>query len=172
MDNSLSILSGKILPVNGKPLYTFSLKNLHKITLTDWPPSDYKLLGWEEAQEEMNKHWDVLSNVNIWAPYPIQAYTIGSSQAPMLINALSKREHQISSLVQQNLNEYLTIEIRYFLFPLKNSRHQSQAVAQLICETLPDANKGDVNAWVDALRENELQDENIKEIDLALKEIN
>ena len=63
------------------------------------------------------------------------------------------------------------VKIRYFLFPLSDSKFQEQAVAQVVCGTMPDAEPGDVSVWVDALRENELQEINIRDINSTLSEL-
>lgn len=169
MNNSFSILNGEILPINGKSVYSFYLINLQKVTLQDWPPPEFKKLGWNEAQQEVNRHWDILSKTKIWSPYPIRGYCIGSSEAPGLINSLSGTDSIISSILQQDINEYLKVKVRYFLFPIVDSLYQHHAVAQLICETMPDAKIGELDAWIDALREDELSPENVRSINLALK---
>jgi len=119
----------------------------------------------------MRRHWELLSSIPIWCPYPIQAYCLGAAQAPSLINALSESASSISSMVQDSMNEYFKIHVRYFLFPLKDSLYQDQAVAQLICETLPDSQAGKVKAWVDALSPNELAESNWQDIRKSAIEI-
>jgi len=156
------------LPINGEPNYSFTLKDLHLVKLDNWPPNEFKSLDWNEAKEEINRHWGLLSKATIFSPYPIQGYCLGSAQAPMLVNALSEGDSLISSILQENLDDYFKIKIRYFLFPLKNSKFQEQAVAQVVCDTMPDAERGGVSVWVDALRENELQEINILDINYAL----
>jgi hypothetical protein len=54
------------------------------------------------------------------------------------------------------------------LFPLKTSKEQRQAVAQVIFETEMGAEVGSVEAWVDALREEELGPDNLRDISAAL----
>jgi hypothetical protein len=54
------------------------------------------------------------------------------------------------------------------LFPLRTSKEQRQAVAQVIFETEMGAEVGDVRAWVDALREEELGPDNLRDISTAL----
>jgi hypothetical protein len=54
------------------------------------------------------------------------------------------------------------------LFPLRTSKEQRQAVAQVIFETEMGAEIGDVRAWVDALREEELGPDNLRDISTAL----
>ncbi len=61
-----------------------------------------------------------------------------------------------------------TVNVRYFLFPVKKPAHQGHAVAQVICQTKLGAQAGNFKVWVDALRENELSYENIQHIKLAL----
>ncbi|MBA4313155.1 MAG: hypothetical protein C0417_11060 [Chlorobiaceae bacterium] len=167
--NELNIgTSGVIRPINGESKFSFSLKNLRLITLQDWPPYDPTPVGWYQAEKEMNKHWDLLSSIPIWCPYPVQAYCVGAAQAPSLVDALSRSGGVISSLLQDSIDEYLKVHVRYFLFPLAEPMYQDQAVGQLICETLPDSERGEVRAWVDALHPNELSETNRRDIKNAL----
>lgn len=161
--------NNEIKPINGPAKYSYRFKDFTEISLINWPPAEFKKFGWNEAQKEIKRHWRIISNSKIWSPYPIQAYCIGSSEAPGLINALSGNDNIISSLLQQDINEYLKVKVRYFLFPLANSQYQHQAVAQLICETMPDAKTGEFNAWIDALQKNELSPENVNDINISLE---
>lgn len=114
----------------------------------------------------MNKHWQQLSQTLIWCPYPITGYMLWNSKAPSLANALSSQK--VSQVVQATMRDYLKVTQRHMLFPTRNVTEQGQAVAQLICETLPDAAAGQVTAWVDALRVDELSEINRKDIQIAL----
>lgn len=159
----------EILPINGPSKFSFKFADLPEISLLDWPPSDAKLFGWDEAKKEIRRHWDFLSSIPIWSPYPILSYCLGSADAPSLVWD-SIKEDEISRKIFEMYEERKNIvHVRYFLFPLKNPKYQNQAVAQVICETKPKSEPGDFTAWVDALREEELQPENIRDINTALK---
>lgn len=160
----------EIKPVNASSNYSFSLSEITKIKIEDYLPDELKDLGWDEALKEINRHWQIISEARIWSPFPIQAYCVGAAEAPSLTNSLSKSS--VSSLLQDNINEWLKISVRYFLFPLRDSKYQQQSVAQLICETLPDAKIGELSAWIDALQDDELNSDNIRDIEIALKQIN
>lgn len=154
----------EIKPVNAPARYSFTLSEITRIKINDYLPDKLSNLGWNEAIKEINRHKQILLQARIWSPYPIQGYCIGAAQAPSLSNTLSGNDAFISSLFQDNINEWSKIRVRLFLFPLLNSKNQSQAVAQLIIETLPEAKYGEFSAWVDALKEDELSAENIRDI--------
>jgi cation transport regulator ChaC len=65
-----------------------------------------------------------------------------------------------------------TIKVGFFLFHHDKPTYQSQAVAQVISETKVGANISDVKMWVDALREEELSDENLEDIRVPINMIN
>lgn len=165
------MIENEIRPINAESRFGFCLQDLTEVRLQDWPPPDFLRLGWNEALKEMNRHWPVLSKALIWSPYPIHGFCVGSAESPSQINALSDAGDTISSLLQFDINEYLKVSVRYFLFPLSDAKFQHQAIAQLICETNVESEIGNINAWVDALTEEELSELNKIEIETGLREL-
>jgi len=162
----------EIKPVNAPAKYSFIFSEISEIKIADYLPDELKNLGWCEALNEINRHWQIISKAKIWSPYPIQSYAVGAAQAPSLSNVLSGNDSFISSLLQDDINEWSKVRVRYYLFPLLNSQNQSQAVAQLICETLPNKKIGELTVWIDALQKDELSPQNISDISLASRQIN
>jgi len=130
------------------------------------------MFGWKQAIAEIQRHWNHLASKKIWSPYPITAYCVGDASAPVPISSLSSEERSIlETLGTIKNNEYIEkkVRVRYFLFPLRTSKEQRQAVAQVIFETEMGAEVGNnVRAWVDALREEELGPDNQRDISTAL----
>jgi hypothetical protein len=159
-----------IRPVNGPARFCFLLSQVSPILLPDWPPSGAGKFGWDNALNEIKRHWPIISLKNIWSPYPILSYCVGAAEGPVDISKLS----EIERIVMQTLHDYKDddrkVHVRYFLFPHSNPDSQAQAIAQVICETIPGAPAGHVKIWVDALRENELSGENVADIKNALNQ--
>jgi hypothetical protein len=95
-----------------------------------------------------------------------QRLLLGTSQAASLADALSNPN--TTDVVQLMMNDYHLVRIKYWLFPTSDVFQQNQAVARLICETMPNAQVGEVTAWVDALAPEELEEFNRRDINIAL----
>jgi len=128
-----------VVPTNGPPKYKFTLATLHRTQLTNWPPREGIIL--REAEIDLKQFWDFLSSRQIWAPYPIRAYSLASA---------SYRDDKLLA--------------SYFLFPVEKSTVQNQAVAQLVCKFGIDGEEVTAKLAVDALDESELTEENIADI--------
>jgi len=165
-----------ITPVNGPSRYSFMLSELSEIYLQDWPPPQAEeMFGWEQAIAKIQRHWSILASKKIWSPYPISAYCVGDASAPVPSSSLSSEEQAVLELLrdsQDTEDSEEKVRVRYFLFPLRTSKEQPQAVAQVIFETEIGAEVGNVRAWVDALREEELGTDNLRDISTALAHIN
>jgi ribosomal protein L12E/L44/L45/RPP1/RPP2 len=98
-----------------------------------------------EAEADLRQIWSFLSARQIWAPYPIRAYSLAS--------AFYRDDKLLAS---------------YFLFPVEKPALQSQAVAQLVCKFVIEGESVTAKLVVDALGESELTEENIADIRLAL----
>jgi hypothetical protein len=159
------IAKDDILPINGPARFSFNLVNLAFVTLPDWPPDQVNRHGWETGLHDFRRHWPALKAATIWAPWPILSYCVGSVEAPVPNEALSPTQRMAREfLAEQYGREPGKLELRFFLFPTSSPKYQSQAVAQLCCESKVGAPVGDVRMWIDALREDELSDENVQEI--------
>jgi len=158
-----------IFPINGPADHSFKLKHLPEVTLIDWPPSDMKILGWDVARKEMERHWEYLSSMTIWSPFPALSYSWGSAEAPSLVWDSLKNDELYRKIFEMESERKKEIHIRLFLFPLMNPTYQSQAVAQVILVTKPLADPGDFKAWVDALGKDELTPENLRDINIAIR---
>lgn len=172
LDKAKSLLSSvqvptedDITPVNGPSRYSFMLSELSEIHLQDWPPPQaQEMFGWKQAIAEMQRHWSILASKRIWSPYPIAAYCVGDASAPVPSSSLSSEEQAVLALLEDSEEK---VRVRYFLFPLKTSKEQRQAVAQVIFETEMGAEVSNVKAWVDALREEELGPDTLRDISTA-----
>lgn len=129
-----------VLPMNGPARYVFRLADLKEAPLSDW-----RLNIATATEMEIRRHWPLLSTKRVWSPYLIHSYCIGAAQ-----------------------HEGTYLFVRYFLFPSSQPFVQNQAVAQLICNVEPGPHSTNIKLWVDALRENELSNDNIEDIRAAL----
>lgn len=170
MSNHANVEDTDIRPVNGPARFSFLFSELSHISLPDWPPSGGSQFGWDNAVNEIKRHWPIISSKKIWSPYPILSYCIGAAEGPVDISKLSEIERIVRQTLHDDKGDDRKVHVRYFLFPLNNPDSQAQAVAQVICETIPGAPAGNIRAWVDALRENELSGENIADIKRALNQ--
>lgn len=161
--------AGDVVPINGSAKFSFNLASLPFIDLPDWPPGNFNGFGWSEAVIEIRRHRSIIASKRIWSPHPILSYCLWSAEGPVPTEELSPMERSIREALKKEDDDGSKISIRYFLFPHKKPAEQSQAVAQVICETKLGAAAGDVRMWVDALREEELSEENIADIKAALK---
>lgn len=132
-----------VVPTNGPAKYKFTLARLRRTQLRNWPPNDDMIL--REAEADLRQIWSFLSARQIWAPYPIRAYSLAS--------AFYRDDKLLAS---------------YFLFPVEKPALQSQAVAQLVCKFVIEGESVTAKLVVDALGESELTEENIADIRLAL----
>jgi|GEM_PF-4326098 len=160
-----------IKPINGDSKYSFKLSQFPEVQLSDWPTLDAKEFGWDAAKKEIARHWDILSGMSIWSPYPTLSYSLGGADAPFLVwDELIKNEIN-RKIVEMDIERNSKVHIRYFLFPIKNPEYQDQAVAQVMIEMMPNAAPGDFKAWVDALGNDELSPENFTDIRNAIRNL-
>ena len=133
-----------VVPTNGPAKYKFTLARLRRTQLSNWPPHDDMILP--DAEAALRQFWHFLSERQVWAPYPIRAYSLASA---------SYRDNKLL--------------VRYFLFPVEKPAVQNQAVAQLVCKFVIEGESVTANLLIDALRESELTEENIADIRSALR---
>jgi hypothetical protein len=157
-----------ILPINGPAKFSFLLENMPFVSLCDWPPAHINKHAWESGLDDFRRHWPALKAITIWSPWPILSFCVGSVEAPVCNEVLSPTQRMARELLaERDGHEPKKLKLRYFLFPTNSPKYQSQAVAQLCCESKVGAPVGDVRMWVDALREDELSDESVQEIRAA-----
>lgn len=136
-----------IVPINGPSNYCFKLEELDSVKLTDWPPHGAEIES--RVVMELSRHWPDLSSKVVWVSYPIFSYCLGWAE---------ERDGLIRG--------------QYFLFPMTSAKYQGQALAQVMCEINIGAPPGEFKAWVDALRENELDEHNRRELKDAIENHN
>ena len=166
----MNALPSDIQPINGPARYPFKFANLKKANLIDWPPAGATKFGYKEALSEMNLHWEYLSKQTIWSPYPVFSYCAGMAEGPISneqLELLSPTERIIIDRREKSDE----VKVRYFLFPMADAQYQAQALAQVICETRIGAKADGIKAWVDALSEEELDEDNRRELKYALEDI-
>lgn len=154
-----------VFPINGPSTYSFTLSNLAFVSLSDWPPYTFNKLEWKAGLNEFGRHLTVLKDVKIWSPYPILSFCVASAVAPIpdeLLSPIQRTAKQVIAERDDSKSEKL--KVSFFLFPTSKPEYQSQAVAKLCCESKVGESVGKVRMWVDALRENELSDENMSDI--------
>lgn len=132
-----------VVPTNGPAKFKFTLATLRRTQLSNWPTREDIIL--REAEEDLQQFWSFLSARQIWAPYPIRAYSLASA---------SYQDDKLWAA--------------YFLFPVEKPTVQSQAVAQLVCKFGVEGDEVTAKLMVDALDESELTEENIADIRSAL----
>ena len=157
------------MPINGPANFSFTFSNASLASLSDWPPGHIDESKWKSGLKEIERHWNILQTKQIWSPWPILSFCVGSVEAPLPNEHLSPTQRLARQFImERDGGGSETIKIRFFLFPHNQPTYQSQTVAQVICETKVGANIGDVKMWVDALREEELSDKNMEEIRVAI----
>jgi hypothetical protein len=157
-----------VFPINGPRNYSFTLSSILLLT----SPAFVDILNeyaWEAALSEMGRHQGI-KTARIWSPWPILSYCVGEADAPIPEEKMSPLERAIRQIPGDKL-EIAKATVRFFLFPCIQPEYQDQAVAQLVCELPIGASFSAVRMWVDALREEELTEENISDINSAAKAI-
>ena len=166
-------MSSDIVPVNREAKYSFKFANLSEITLTHWPPESAYKFGWNNALSEMKRHWVYLSSQTIWSPYPTLSYCVGIAEAPLStyskeeLASLSPQELAIKKIINNNEK----IKVIYWLFPMVDPQYPDQTLAQVGCEAHVGVEPGNIKAWVNANAEEELDNDNIRELGIALDNI-
>jgi hypothetical protein len=134
----------EIQPLSGDRRYRFRLDDLHPAQLPDWPPAAIRddprrLQAWHEAEAAAQPYRSVIYTASIWSPYPVRSQCLSAAST-----------------------DPVQIQLRYLLFPVPWPVSQNQAVAQAVF--LIDRGSGTVRGWLDALRAQELSEENRREI--------
>ena len=165
MDNNLP----DVVPINGKSTFSFNLANLAFVSLSDWPPPTFNPSQWKAGLNEFERHLKLVNFVKIWSPWPILSFCVGDVEAPIsdeLLTPVQRIAKQV--IAERDGSSSDKLKVRFFLFPSAEPEYQSQAVAQLCCDTTVGASEGKVKMWVDALRDDELSEENMRDIQSAI----
>jgi hypothetical protein len=141
----------ELQPLSGTPRHSFRLDDLHLAQLPDWPPvairNDPERSGRRrEAEQAAGPYWTRIRETLILSPYPARSYCLGTADA-----------------------EVSELRLSFLLFPVVWPVAQDQAVAQAAFRV--DRITGEIRGWVDALRVQELSEENRQEIRQAGGEI-
>jgi len=134
----------ELQPLSGESQYRFRLDELHGASLSDWPPAairndpERRRLR-QEAEQAMQAHAARLRSVVIASPYPARSYCLGAADV-----------------------DASELRLSFLLFPVVWPVSQNQAVAQAVFRV--DGLTGTIHGWVDALRSQELSEENRREI--------
>jgi hypothetical protein len=136
--------STELLPLSGSVRHRFRLDDLHRAQLTDWPPATIRNDAERsrlrlEAEQAATAYAASLTAVIIASPYPARAQCLGAADA-----------------------DAAEVRLSFLLFPVVWPISQNQAVAQAVFRI--DRATGDIRGWVDALRPQELSEENRHEI--------
>ncbi len=131
-------------PLVGESRYHFQLGDLHQTQLPDWPPAAIRndperSRSWQAAEQLSEDQRAAINSATIWSPYPARSSCLGAADIT-------------GSLCH----------LRFLLFPVLWPVSQNQAVAQAVFEV--DRDRGEVRGWVDALRLQELTDDNRRAI--------
>lgn len=148
---------GEIKPTNGPAKFSFALSYLPTAVLRDRQP--FSLIGdrpevrglmeeaqrsWDQAAREAERHWDALARMQGWSPYPTRCFCLGAAE-------MNEDGRQI--------------RVRYFLFATDAPADQGDAIAQVAYEAKVGAMPGEFErVWIDALREDELSDDNRRQV--------
>ncbi len=134
----------ELQPLSGLAKHCFRLDDLHRVELTDWPPpavrnDPERSRSWREAEQIAEQYRATIRVATIASPYPARSHCLGAAGA-----------------------DPSQVQLSYLLFPVLWPVSQNQAVAQAIFRI--DRVTGAVLGWVDALRPQELSEENRREI--------
>lgn len=141
----------ELLPLSGPVRHRIRFDELHRVQLPDWPPeairndperSRLRL----EAEQAAAQFQARLSAALLASPYPARSQCLGAADA-----------------------DAAELRLSFLLFPVLWPVSQNQAVAQAVVRI--DRGTGEIRGWVDALRPQELADENRREIREAGGEI-
>ena len=131
-------------PLTGAARHRFQLDHLHRAQLPDWPPAAIRMDPErsrlrQEAEHDAAPYEARVNAATIGAPYPARSYCVGAADA-----------------------DASELRLSFLLFPVVWPVSQNQAVAQAVFRI--DRMTGEIRGWVDALRPQELSDENRREI--------
>lgn len=134
----------ELRPLSGTAQHRFQLDHLHRTQLPDWPtaairtdPERSRLR--QEAEHAAVPYEARVNAATIGAPYPARSYCLGAADC-----------------------DASELRLSFLLFPVVWPVSQNQAVAQAVFRI--DRITGEIRGWVDALRPQELSDENRREI--------
>jgi hypothetical protein len=134
----------ELQPLSGTAHHHFQLDHLHRAQLPDWPPAvirtdPERIRLRQEAEQDAALYEARVNAASIGAPYPARSYCLGAADA-----------------------DASELRLSFLLFPVVWPVSQNQAVAQAVFRI--DRITGEIRGWVDALRSQELSDENRREI--------
>lgn len=164
--------SEDVVPINGSKTFSFTLSALIKISHPEWIEiiNQYQ---WKQGLSEIGRHWDYIEKKRIWSPWPAISYCIGDVEIPIPEDKMSPTEKMVHEILMQGRPlDLAKAVVRFFLFPVEKPKSQSESVAQLICESPIGSEHWGLRMWVDALRPEELSDENIIDIQRVKERIN
>jgi hypothetical protein len=146
-----AVMPAELHPLSGTPRHRFRLDDLHLAQLPDWPPAairnDPERSGRrQEAEQAAQPYRTRILEAFILSPYPARSYCLGSADA-----------------------EASELRFAFLLFPVVWPVSQNQAVAQAVFRI--ERSTREIRGWVDALRPQELSEENRREIHEAGGEI-
>lgn len=136
--------SPELQPLSGAPRHRFRLDELHQAQLSDWPPAAIRndperSRVRHEAERGAEPYHSRIRETVIASPYPARSHCLGAADA-----------------------DASELRLSFLLFPVVWPVSQNQAVAQAVFRI--DRVTGEIRGWVDALRLQELSDENRREI--------
>ncbi len=141
----------ELSPLSGAPRHRFRLDSLHLAQLPEWPPAairnDPERSGRRhEAEQGAEPYATCIRQALVLSPYPARSYCLGTADA-----------------------DASELRLSFLLFPVVWPMSQNQAVAQALFRV--DRLTGELHGWVDALRPQELSEENRREIHEAGGEV-
>lgn len=141
----------ELLPLSGVARYRFTLDELHQAQLSDWPPAairndQERSRLRHEAERGAEPYRARMREALIVSPYPARSHCLGAADA-----------------------DASELRLSFLLFPVVWPVSQNQAVAQAVFRI--DRVTGALRGWVDALRPQELSEENRREIGEAGGEV-
>jgi hypothetical protein len=141
----------ELYPLSGTPRHRFRLDDLHLVQLSDWPPAvvrndPERSSRRQEVEQGAEPYRTRIREALILSPYPARSYCLGTADT-----------------------EASELCLSFLLFPVVWPMSQNQAVAQAVFRVDPVT--GDLRGWVDALRPQELSEENRREIHEAGDEV-
>jgi len=137
-------MAPELHPLSGTPQHRFRLDDLHRAQLSDWPPAAIRndperSSRRQEAEQGAELYRTRICEALILSPYPARSYCLGTAEA-----------------------DASELRLSFLLFPVVWPMSQNQAVAQAVFRV--DRITGELRGWVDALRPQELSEENRREI--------
>lgn len=141
----------ELLPLSGVARHRFRIDDLHQAQLPDWPPAAIRddperSRSRSEAEQAAEPYRARVREAVIVSPYPARAHCLGAADA-----------------------DVSEVRLSFLLFPVVWPVSQNQAVAQAVFRI--DRVTGALRGWVDALRTQELSEENRREIGEAGGEV-